>query len=163
MNLQLWLEEFCELGFVIPSSRQPFWQFSWNWRISFFFWTLHGVWGPYRNRHDKAGFFSKISPSGKNDQKWPLNRVFQLFREIKSLVLSENGLKLKYLWSFNILRKLHAREIWFSSMLMVFLKNVLIVATGLLWAWKWCILIILVVVRIAFNFFTMKEAKRKLY
>ena len=115
MNLQLWLEEFCELGFVIPSSRQPFWQFSWNWRISFFFWTLHGVWGPYRNRHDKAGFFSKISPSGKNDQKWPLNRVFQLFREIKSLVLSENGLKLKYLWSFNILRKLHAREIWFSS------------------------------------------------
>ena len=44
----------------------------------------------------------------KSDQKWPKNRVWGLFKTIKSLVLSGIGVKQKYLWSINILKKLHA-------------------------------------------------------
>ena len=47
----------------------------------------------------------------KNDvTKEPKNKVFGLFKKTKSLVLSGIGVKRKFLWSFNILRKLHALE-----------------------------------------------------
>ena len=57
----------------------------------------------------KPIFFEKFS-LGENDQKWPLNSFFLFFRKIKSLVLSGSGAEWKYLWSFNILWKLHAWE-----------------------------------------------------
>ena len=44
----------------------------------------------------------------KTGQKWPKNSVFGLFKKIKSLVLSGIGVKQKFLWSINILQKLHA-------------------------------------------------------
>ena len=46
----------------------------------------------------------------KNGQKWPKKIVFGLFKQITSLFLSEIGVKSKFLWFINILRKLHARE-----------------------------------------------------
>ena len=46
----------------------------------------------------------------KNGQKWPKNRVFELFKKITSLVLSGICVKQKFLWFINILRKLHAWE-----------------------------------------------------
>ena len=51
-------------------------------------------------------FLEKI-PIG---QKWPKNTVFELFKKIRSLVLSGIGVKRKFLWSINILQKLHAWE-----------------------------------------------------
>ena len=38
----------------------------------------------------------------KNGQKGPKNKVFGLFKKIKSLVLSEIGVKQKFLWFFKI-------------------------------------------------------------
>ena len=46
----------------------------------------------------------------KCGQKWPLNRVSIFLKKIKTLVLSGNGVKWKYLWSFNIQRKLNERN-----------------------------------------------------
>ena len=46
----------------------------------------------------------------KNDQKWPKNRVFGLFKKIMSLVLSGICVKWKFLGFMSILRKLHAWE-----------------------------------------------------
>ena len=46
----------------------------------------------------------------KNGKKWPKNRVFEFFKKIMSLVLSEICVKRKFLWFINILRKLHAWE-----------------------------------------------------
>ena len=69
---------------------------------------------------DRAGFFLKKSPSGKNGQKWPKNRVFGLFKKIVSLVLSGICVKRKLLWFINILRKLHA---WEKSGSQVIAKN----------------------------------------
>ena len=46
----------------------------------------------------------------KNGQKWPKNRVFELFKKIASLVLSGICVKQKFLWFINILRKPHAWE-----------------------------------------------------
>ena len=55
-------------------------------------------------------------------QKWPkmvrngTERVFGLFKKIKSSVLSGIGVKQKYLRSSNVLQKLHAwKKIWFVS------------------------------------------------
>ena len=56
----------------------------------------------------------------KNGQKGPQNKVFGLFKKIKSLVLSEIDVKQKFLWSFNILRKLH---VWEKSGSQVMDKN----------------------------------------
>ena len=47
----------------------------------------------------------------KNGQKWPKNRVFGLFKKIRSLVLSGINVKRKFLWFINILRKLHAKNL----------------------------------------------------
>ena len=47
---------------------------------------------------------------GKNDQKWPKNRVFGLFKKIITLVLSGICVERKFLWFINILRKLYAWE-----------------------------------------------------
>ena len=68
--------------------------------------TLHGSRGPCR-----SWIFFEKSRSGKNGQKWSKmarNRVFGLFRKTKSLGLSGNCVKLKFLWTINILQKLHA-------------------------------------------------------
>ena len=46
----------------------------------------------------------------KNGQKWPKNNVFGLFKKIKSIVLPGIGIKWKFLWSLNILQRLHAWE-----------------------------------------------------
>ena len=56
--------------------------------------------------------FLKKSPSGRNDQKWSKNKIFGLFKKIKSLILCGIGLKRKFLWFINIPQKniLHARE-----------------------------------------------------
>ena len=56
----------------------------------------------------------------KNGEKCPKNMVFGLFRKIMSLVLSGICVKLKFLWSINILRKLHA---WKKSGSQVIAKN----------------------------------------
>ena len=57
---------------------------------------------------------------GKNNQKWPKNMVFGLFKKITSLVLSGICVKRKFLWFINILRKLHA---WEKSGSQVITKN----------------------------------------
>ena len=54
--------------------------------------------------------FLEKSASGKNDQKWPKNMVFGLFKKTASLVLSGICVKSKFLWFINIPRKLHAWE-----------------------------------------------------
>ena len=46
----------------------------------------------------------------KNDKKWPKNRVLEIFEEITLLLLSGISVKRKFLWSFNILQKLHSWE-----------------------------------------------------
>ena len=56
----------------------------------------------------------------KNGQKWPQNRVFGLFKKIKSLVLSRICVQRKFLWFINILQKLHA---WEKSVSQVKAKN----------------------------------------
>ena len=56
----------------------------------------------------------------KNGQNWPRNRVFELFKKITSLVLSGICVKRKFLWSNNILQKLHA---WGKSSSQVIAKN----------------------------------------
>ena len=64
---------------------------------------------PYLVICDRAGFFLKkmISTMIKKDQKtW----FFGLFKKIKSLFLSGIVVKRKFLWSFNILQKLHTWE-----------------------------------------------------
>ena len=61
--------------------------------------------------------FWKKSASGKNGQKWPKNRVFGLFKKIRSLVLSEFGVKPELLWFFNILQRLYALEKSFSQVM----------------------------------------------
>ena len=72
--------------------------------------TWHGVRGPYIVVWDRARFFWKKSPLGKNDQKLPKNKVFGLFKKIASLVLLGICVKWKFLWFINILQKLHAKE-----------------------------------------------------
>lgn len=62
---------------------------------------------------DRGNFKKKISHEAKitkNGQKIPKNSVFGLLRKISSLVLSENNLKWKLVWSINILRKQHSWE-----------------------------------------------------
>ena len=95
---------------VCPSVCSSFWQYCWNRLISFFqnfTWCFRG---PYLDVRDRNQSFLKTSASGRNYQKWPKNSVFQLLRDINSLVLSGNGVKWKYLQSFNILQKLHVYE-----------------------------------------------------
>ena len=48
------------------------------------------------------------------------NRVFGLFKKIKSLILSEIGVKRKFLWFTDILLELHA---WEKSGSQVITKN----------------------------------------
>ena len=60
---------------------------------------------------DRAGCFGKSAhwaKMTKNGQKWPQNSIFGLFKKIKSLVLSGIWVKRKFLWSINIMQKLHA-------------------------------------------------------
>ena len=82
--------------------------------------TWHGVRGPYIVVCDRANFFLKKSPLGKNGKKWPKNMVFGLFNKITSLVLSGICVKSKFLWFINILWKLHA---WEKSGSQVIAKN----------------------------------------
>ena len=56
----------------------------------------------------------------QNGQKWPKNRVFGLFKKIKSLVFSGICVKRKFLWLISILRKLHA---WKKSGFQVIAEN----------------------------------------
>ena len=81
--------------------------------------TWHGVRGPYKVVCDSQIFWKK-SPTGKNDQNWPQNRVFGLSKKITSLVLSGICEKWAFLWFINILRKLHA---WEKSGSQVIAKN----------------------------------------
>ena len=81
--------------------------------------TWHGVTGPYIVTCDSR-IFSKKSPPGKNNQKWPKNRVFRFFKKIMSLVLSGICVKRRFLWFINNLRKLHA---WEKSGSQVISKN----------------------------------------
>ena len=71
--------------------------------------TWHGVRDPNLVVCDSKIFLKKSSP-GKNDQKWPKNKVFGLFKEIMSLVLSGICVKRKFFWFINIAWKLHAWE-----------------------------------------------------
>ena len=60
-----------------------------------------------------GGFFGKTPHWAKiikNGQKWLQNRVFGLFKEITSLVLSETCVERKFLRFINILQELHAWE-----------------------------------------------------
>ena len=56
----------------------------------------------------------------KNGQKWRTNSIFGLFKKIKSLGLSEIGVKRKFLWSTNTVQKLHA---WEKSVSQVIAKS----------------------------------------
>ena len=56
----------------------------------------------------------------KNSQKNSQNRVFGLFKKVKSSVLFGSGVKQKFLWVINILKKLHA---WEESNPYVMAKN----------------------------------------
>ena len=58
----------------------------------------------------------------KNSQKWPKIEIFGLFRKIFLLVLFENGVEWKYLWSFSILQKPH---MWKKYGSQVMAKNAL--------------------------------------
>ena len=78
--------------------------------------TEHGVTGPYIVTCDSRIFW-KNSPPGKNNQKWPKNRVFRFFKKIMSLVLSGICVKRKFLWFIN---NLHA---WEKSGSQVLAKN----------------------------------------
>ena len=72
---------------VLPSVRK----FFWDWLISFFSETQHSVRGPYLVECGRAGFFGKIpqwAKITKNGQKCPKNMVFELFKNITTLVLS---------------------------------------------------------------------------
>ena len=46
----------------------------------------------------------------KDSKKNSQNRVFGLFKKVKSSVLFGSGVKQKLLWVINILKKLHAWE-----------------------------------------------------
>lgn len=64
--------------------------------------TLRGIRCRYVDVCDRAGFFQKNPHEAKmtkNGQNWPLKRVFQDLRKVKSLAFSGNGVKRKYLWS----------------------------------------------------------------
>ena len=56
----------------------------------------------------------------KNGQKWPKNKVFELFKKIASLVLPGICIERNFLWFMNILRKLH---VWEKSRSQVIAKN----------------------------------------
>ena len=74
---------------------------------------LIGVRRPSIVTCDRARFFGKNphwAKITKNDQKWPKNRVFGLFKKIMSLVLTRICVKGKFLWFINFLQKLHAWE-----------------------------------------------------
>ena len=66
---------------------------------------------------DRAWFFGKNPHQAKNDQKWPKNMVFGLFKKFISLVLSGIFAKWKLLWFINVLQKLHAREKFSSQVI----------------------------------------------
>ena len=121
-----WQEGSYEIGSVFPSVRLPYsililtsvGKFSWNWLISFF-WNLVWCWGPIFSYILQSQMFLKKNGI-TNGRKGPKNKVFWLFKKIKSLVLYGIGLKQKFLWSFNILQKLHA---WEKSRSQVGTKN----------------------------------------
>ena len=81
-------------------------KFSRNRPIGFFL-NLAWCYGPIYGCVWQSQIFWKKSPSGKNYQKWPKNRVFGLFKKIMSLVLSVICVKQKFLW-FSNMKKLHA-------------------------------------------------------
>ena len=100
-----WPEGPYKIGSVRPSFCL-FVKFSRNWPISFFL-NLAWCYGPIYGCVWQSQIFWKKSPSGKNYQKWPKNRVFGLFKKIMSLVLSGICVKRKFLWFINM-KKLHA-------------------------------------------------------
>ena len=66
--------------------------------------TQRGVRGPYLVICDTDEFLRKKPHRvkiTKNDQKWPKNRIFGLFKKIKSLLLSGIGVKQKVLMALN--------------------------------------------------------------
>ena len=66
--------------------------------------TQLGVRGPYLVICDTDEFLRKKPHRvkiTKNDQKWPKNRIFGLFKKIKSLLLSGIGVKQKVLMALN--------------------------------------------------------------
>ena len=95
-----WPEESYERGSVLPSVHLPYSlsvlpsvrKFSQNW--------LNCVRGPYLVIYDSRVFLKKVIL--KMVKKVQRTRFFELFKKIKSLVLSGIGVKRKSLWSFNI-------------------------------------------------------------
>ena len=66
--------------------------------------TQRGVRGPYLVICDTDEFLRKKPHRvkiTKNDQKWPKNRIFGLFKKIKSLLLSGIGVKQKVFMALN--------------------------------------------------------------
>ena len=132
LDLQMWLEGSYELGsfpsirpihlLVHPSSHPSFFPAVF-WELAhYFLLKLCKVLGaPIDMCVWQPNFLDK-SPSGKNNQKWPENRCFGLFRKIYSLVLFENSVEWKYLWPFSFLWKPHMCE---KSSSQVMAKNAL--------------------------------------
>ena len=95
-------------------------KFSWNW-VNTFFGNLayYTVRGPSVVICDRARFFGKNPYRVKltnNGQKWPKNRVLELFKKMMSLVLSGICIKWKFVRFVNISWQLHAwTKTWFSS------------------------------------------------
>ena len=125
LNPWLWPEGSYEVGSVCLSFHPSFsLSISFLRRGSLVFLKLSMVLGAHiKLCVTEWEFFEKIPIR----QKWPKmvkngpkNSVWGLFKKIKSLFLSAIGLKWKFLWSINILWKLHVRE---KSVSQVMAKN----------------------------------------
>ena len=82
-------------------------------RFDFGFWNVVYLFRSIFSYIWQPNFFQKNPHQArmtKNDKKWSKNRVFEIFKKIKLLLLSGISVKRKFLWSFNILQKSHAWE-----------------------------------------------------
>ena len=84
--------------------------FSQNPLISFFKYCAW-IWNRNSSKVTEFDILEKLELYGniKKCQKWLRNRIFVLFDKVKSLVLSENGLKGQNLWPINIYLRL---QVW---------------------------------------------------
>ena len=73
--------------------------------------TLHGIRGPCGDVNAGARYFWKIPiiKMTENRKKWQETGFWDFENQLE-LVLSGNSVKPKFLWSINILQKVHARE-----------------------------------------------------
>ena len=110
LNSQLWQEGSYELWSSLLSSVCPFDSFLGIGSLVFSE-TLHGIRGPCGDVNAGARYFWKIPiiKMTENRKKWQETGFWDFENQLE-LVLSGNSVKPKFLWSINILQKVHARE-----------------------------------------------------